>query len=126
MITEKDDRIIRPTSKYQDNLTNAVNIALDYIVQNKKSFEERDYGMDRIQVSPVMRKFDELICKNGGFEIDGRTLRHAHGIGNNNEWDIVDKELVKVGDFYCNDDMFGGVYVGVEVDGDVIRKHHLR
>ena len=126
MITEKDDRIIRPTSKYQDNLMNAVNIAFDYILQNKKSFEKYDWGMERIKVSPVTDKFDEIIKTNGGFEIDGRTLRHAHSIGNNNEWDIVDKELVKVGSFYCNDDMFGGVYIGVEIDGEVVRKHHLR
>ena len=92
----------------------------------KKSFEEYDWGMERIQVRPVAEKFDEIIKENGGFELDGRTLRHANGIGNNNEWDIVDKELVKVGSFYCNSDMFGGVFVGVEIDGTVVRRHHLR
>jgi hypothetical protein len=34
--------------------------------------------------------FDELISKDG-FEIDARSVRHAYGIGNNNEWDVLDK-----------------------------------
>ena len=74
----------------------------------------------------VIKEFDKLICEFGGFELDGRTLRHAHGIGNNSEYDVVDKDLVKVGTFYCNSDMFGGVYTGVTLNGEVIIKYHLR
>jgi hypothetical protein len=125
MITDKDERTFTK-SRYIDKFHKAIDIAWNKIIQNQQEYSEYDWGMDRIQVNKVTKAFDKIIYESGGFELDGRSLRHAHGIGNNNEWDIVDKDLIKIGNFYCNSDMFGGVYIGIEVNGDIIKKAHLR
>lgn len=125
MITETDPRV-QTTSRYGDDFRKVINQAFQTIKSNVKQYEEYDYGMDRVQKHKVIQAFDELIYEMGGFELDGRTLRHAHGIGNNSEYDVVDKDLVKVGTFYCNDDMFGGVYTGATLNGETIEKYHLK
>lgn len=124
MITDKDERTFT-VSKYANELPQAVHKAYENIIENIGDFVKYDWGMDRVQVYPLIHKFDELIKREGGFELDDRTLRHANGIGNNHEWDIVDKELVKVGSFYCNSNMYSSVYTGVEVNGKIIERYCL-
>ena len=68
--------------------------------------------------------FDKLISPNG-FEIDARTLRHAHGIGNNKEWDVVDKNMNKVGEFSANNNMYQGVYINVSVNGELLDRFEI-
>ena len=125
MITEKDERV-HTKSEYLTEFKEAIEIAFDKITSNVEDVSHYEYGGMRVKVSLVRDAFDRIVCNNGGFEIDARTVRHAHGIGNNNEWDVVDKDLVKVGSFYANDDMFGGVYMGVEINGEVVKRIHLR
>ena len=125
MITETDERIIIPKSEYIDDFRKIIDGVFNTLIHERRTFVEYDWGMDRVQKHQVINRFDELIKENGGFELDGRTLRHAHGIGNNSEYDIVDKDLVKVGSFYCNSDMFGGVYTGVTLDGTAVKKFFI-
>ena len=124
MITEKDERTFTK-SKYVDEFMNAIDKACDVILENRQSLCEYDYGSMRVQEKLVTKRFDEIIHANGGFEIDGRTCKHAHGIGNNNEYEIVDKELIKVGSFYCNTDMHGGAYFGVIFNGKKIKRFFI-
>ena len=125
MITEDDVRA-HSESPYFNFFKEVVPTIFQEIVDKKDSFKEKNWGMERIIVNKVVEEFDRLICENGGFEIDGRTVRHAFGIGNNNAWDIVDMNLIKVGSFYCNDDMFGGVYIGVILNGEDVLEAHLK
>lgn len=124
MITEYDERVYTE-SEFMDKFKECINPALDHIKTHKDEYKEYSNRTDRIKPKIVGREFDKYIQKYG-FELDGRSLRHAYGIGNNNEWDIVDKNLVKVGDFFCTDDMFGGVITGVKIRGRTIKKYKLR
>ena len=125
MIDENDKRI-KTNSKYASELKQVVNKAFQHIINNKNNYVEYDWGMDRVQKHKVINAFDSFICDCIGFELDSRSLKHAHGIGNNSEYDIVDKTLIKVGSFYCNSDMFGGVYTGVtDVEGNIIVGYHI-
>lgn len=124
MITENDVRA-HSVSPYFNLFKEIVPDAFQRIIDNKEDFRKYSNGIDRIDVRKVVEAFDWNICNAGGFEIDDRTLRHAFGIGNNNSWDIVDKNLIKVGIFYCNDDMFGGVFIGVILNGEKILKEHI-
>ena len=124
MITENDERV-KTKSEYVKGLPAAVDVAFNYIMANIEFLKKMDWGINRIQVLEVMKTMDELLLKYD-FELDARTRFHKQGIGNNNRWDILDKDLVKVGYFNCNSDMFGGVYIYVEVDGEKIRSEHLR
>ena len=121
MITDNDERTFTKT-KYLQEFKDSINIAFTTLLHEKRQFVEYDYGMNRIQKKPVINRFDEIIKEHGGFELDGRTLKHAHGIGNNSEYDIVDKDLIKVGAFHYNSDMFGGVYVYVKVNGETVKR----
>lgn len=124
MITDKDERTFT-NSKYIEEFKNAIDIAFAILIKEKMSLTKYEYGSRRMKPKLVTQKFDKIICQNGGFEIDGRTCRHAHGIGNNNEYDIVDKELEKVASFYCNSDMHGGVYVGVTMNGEKLKSYFI-
>ena len=124
MITEYDERIY-VESKFRDEFKKCIHPSLIHIKNNKDEYKEYDCGKKRIKPKIVGKAFDEFI-QNYGFELDGRSLRHAHGIGNNNEWDIVDKNLVKVGDFFCTDDMFGGIITGIKIKGKTIEKYEFR
>lgn len=91
----------------------ALNHIKDNFMKYARKPEIRGYS-NTFKPQDLRDAFDEQISKQG-FEIDARTLRHAYGIGNNNKWDIVDRELNKVGTFWANDNMYQGVYVGAEV-----------
>ena len=125
MITETDKRTFT-TSKYTEEFFQAIDKAFEVLIENKDDYVEYDWGMDRVKVKKVTEAFDKVICENGGFELDGRTLRHKNGIGNNNEWDIVDKDLIKVGSFNCNSDMFSGVFVYIMFNGEEIKSMKLK
>lgn len=124
MITEYDERIY-VESKFMNEFKKCIHPSLIHIKNNKDEYKEYDYGKKRIKPKIVGKAFDNFI-QNYDFELDGRSLRHAYGIGNNNEWDIVDKNLVKVGDFFCTDDMFGGVITGIKIKGKTIEKYEFR
>ena len=125
MIIEKDPRV-QTTSPYTEEFHKTTHKAFQTIKSNVKQYTEYEWGMDRVQKHKIIQAFDQIIQEQGGFELDARTLRHANGIGNNSEYDVVDKDLIKVGTFYCNDDMFGGVYTGATLNGETIEKYHLR
>lgn len=124
MIKEYDDRIYQ--SEYTDEFKKIALEAMNHIKENFMDYAEKgDLGYsNKFRPQVICRAFDKIIMQSG-FEIDGRTLTHAHGIGNNNKWIIIDKNLVNVGEFYCNDDMYNGVYVGVSIQGKVLDKFEI-
>ena len=124
MITEYDERVY-VESEFMDEFKRCIHPALTYIQHHKEEYKEYDYGIKRMQTKMVANAFDKFI-QDYGFELDGRSLKHAYGIGNNNNWDIVDKNLVKVGDFFCTNDMYGGVIVGVKIKGEIVESHKVR
>lgn len=119
MITEFDDRVNFGDFEKFEKVGKE---ALDYIRKNFMEYakppEIRGYSNT---FNPYVFRdvFDEQISKQG-FEIDTRTLRHAYGIGNNNEWDIADKDMNKVGEFWANDNMYQGLYIGANTKGKKI------
>ena len=74
----------------------------------------REYELD---VDKVMEQVDKILIRYD-FDVDARECKHAFGIGNNNEWNIVDKELEPFAELHCTDDMFGGVIVYFTMNGD--------
>ena len=120
MITEYDDRVY-VESEYVDDFKNAVEFAMNFIRRNFMKYARKgDLGYSHKFSPYVIRDaFDKLMMEYG-FEVDGRSVRHAYGIGNNNEWDVVDKDMGKVGEFYANNNMYNGVYVGVSIKGNVV------
>ena len=97
--------------------------AFDYIAEHIDDFTEYDWGMNRVQVHLVFKEFTRrLVAEPYGFSF--MNLKHAHGIGNNNEWDVVKKDK-KIGTFYCTDDMFGGVRTGITIDGRIVDKREF-
>ena len=124
MITEYDERVYIE-SEFMDEFKRCIYPALAHIKKNKEAYKKYDCRMMRMQPKMVANAFDRFI-QDYGFELDGRTLKHAYGIGNNNEWDIVDKNLIKVGNFFCTDDMHGGVIVGVEIKGKIVESYKIR
>lgn len=116
MITDEQ---VYEESKYMDEFYHAVSAVMAYLRGNFMKYakppEYRGYE-HKFYPKDIMKAFDEQMMKYG-FEIDARTLKHAHGIGNNNEWDIVDKDINKVGEFYATNNMYHGVILGVCVNG---------
>ena len=125
MITENDKR--KYPSEFIEEFKESALKAMNHIRENfmdyAQSPEIRGYS-NTFNAYRIRDAFDELILKDG-FEIDTTTIRHAHGIGNNKKWDVVDKDLNKVGDFYANDDMYQGVYLGVQIQGKNIDSFHI-
>ena len=120
MITENDDRLY--TSKYQDEFKQVALDALNHMKENFMDYAtEPDVRGYTYRFSPytIRDEFDDLIIKHG-FEIDATSIRHAYGIGNNNEWDIVDINMDKVGEFFATDNMYQGCILGVRIKGRTI------
>lgn len=122
MITETDERVAIPVD---EKLKKTVYNAFNTIIENLSFYKEYEWGIDRLQVNTIRDKFDELIMEDG-YEIDERTRYHKYGIGNNNRWEIVNSDLECVGYFNCNSDMYGGVYIYLEVNGEKYLSEHLR
>ena len=118
MITEYDERV--NTSKYIEDFKEVAQNALNHIREHFMEYKEEStsYGYsNEFRGKTIMKVFDKLISPHG-FEVDARTIRYAHGIGNNKEWDVVDKNLEKVGDFSAVDNMYCGVILRVTVKGE--------
>lgn len=125
MITAKN-KIEKP-SKFTEEFKASAQKAMQYIREHFMDYAQPPEirGYDNTFNPYVIRNaFDELILKDG-FQIDATTIRHAHGIGNNNRWDIVDKELNKVGEFYANDNMYQGVNLGIQIKGKTIDRFRI-
>ena len=123
MITEND----KYSSEFEKEFKKSARKAMNYIKENFMDYAQPPEirGYDNTFNPYVIRNaFDELILQDG-FEIDATTIRHAHGIGNNNKWDVVDKNLNKVGDFYANDNMYQGVALGVQIRGKTIARFEI-
>ena len=89
------------------------------IDRNIENYIKYDWGMERAQLHLIVDEvFDNLT--NIGFSF--RNLKHAHGIGNNNEWEIVKDDDETIGKFWCTDDKFGGVVTGIIIDGGASMK----
>lgn len=125
MITENDKR--KYPSEFAEEFKESALKAMNYIRENFMNYaqppEIRGYS-NTFSPYKIRNVFDELILQDG-FEIDATTIRHAHGIGNNNKWDVVDKDLNKVGDFYANDNMYQGVALGVQIQGETIDRFEI-
>lgn len=122
MINKGDERLLTksPMTKMLKIVAQSI---IDNLVAHRKEDEEYDYGMYRIQERKVVERVDKLLM-GMDLEIDATSVEHAHGIGNNNSYKIVDKDMLKAGEFYCNTDMYSGVYVGFTIDGETIAKAH--
>lgn len=125
MITAKDK--IETPSKFTEEFKASAKKAMKYIRKNFMDYAQPPEirGYDNTFNPYIIRnEFDRLILQDG-FQIDATTIRHAHGIGNNNKWDIVDKEMNKVGEFYANDNMYQGVNLGVQIKGKTIDRFRI-
>lgn len=117
MITAKDPRVATQ-SKYVKELKTAMDEVYETLPKCHGSvLGKKDYINHHLSAHKVMAKIDEIIMKYG-FEVDARECKHAHGIGNNNEWKIVDRELEHVAELHCINNMYGGVIVYVTLNGD--------
>lgn len=83
------------------------------IDENIENYVEHEWGMKRAQLNLIV---DEVFDNLTGMGFSFRNLKHAHGIGNNNEWKIVNDDDKAIGRFWCTDDMFGGIVTGVIID----------
>ncbi len=94
---------------------------------NPKQLSKYDYGCDRVQVSMVR---DAIVSRVPKIRL-GKN-EHAHGIGNNNAYEIIytgnPAEEQICGALHLTNDMFGGVYAWVsDVDGGrKTETRHLR
>ena len=116
MISDYDERINNGNFEgYEESARKALKHIRENFMDYAEPPEIRGYSHT---FNPYVFRnlFDELISKDG-FEIDARSLRHAHGIGNNHKWDVLDEELNKVGEFWANDNMYQGIYIGTNVKG---------
>lgn len=83
--------------------------ALLAVYNNPSSVSKYSWGMDRVEVHLVK----DAVERRTGIKLT-RPI-HAHGIGNNNAYEIVFTDTQKgeeqiVGLLHLNDDMFGNVY----------------
>ena len=124
MITEYDERVCNGNVK---EFKEAAQEVMNHFRNNFMDYAQppRIRGYSRDFKPKVFRDAFDRLMMNRGFEIDARTLRHAHGIGNNNRWDVVDKDLNKVGEFYANNNMYHGVYIGVISKDGIIDKFEI-
>lgn len=121
MITKYDERVY-VESKYIEEFKKVVIKTLDYMREHFMEYKEPRASLGysyEFRARNIAIIFDSLISKYG-FELDERTLTHAYGIGNNNEWEVVDKNLDPVGKFYATNNMYCGVILGVTVKGEKI------
>lgn len=117
MITEYDERVNQGNfEEFKEVARKALNHIRNNFMSYAKPPEIRGYDY-KFSPYTFRDEFDRLISPYG-FEIDARSIRHAYGIGNNNEWDVVDKNMNKVGEFSANNNMYHGVYLNVYVKED--------
>ncbi len=121
MITKYDERVYiesKYTEEFKEVTIKVLNHMREHFMEYKEERASLGYS-NEFRARNIAKIFDSLIMEHG-FELDGRTLTHAHGIGNNNEWEIVDKNLNPVGNFYATDNMYCGVILGVTIKGEKI------
>ena len=106
------------------NMEEISEVVLYKLTVDKNNLKEEDWGMDRIQVKLVKDYVNTILTEIFGLEVDDSSLTHKFGIGNNNKWNIVDDDRV-ICQFYCNTDMFGGVFIGFTNNDDTINKIQL-
>lgn len=119
MITEYDERINKGDfEEFKQVAKQALNHIRKNFMEYAKPPEIRGYTNT---FSPYTMRdvFDEQISPKG-YEIDARSIRHAYGIGNNNEWDIVDSNMNKIGEFNAINNMYQGVYISVHIKGEYL------
>jgi hypothetical protein len=119
MITKYDERVY-VESKYGEEFKTSCFEVLNHMREHFMEYKEEHSSLgysNTFRARTIAKKFDELLSEYG-FELDERTLTHAHGIGNNNEWEIVDKDINPVGSFYATDNMYSGVILGVTIKGE--------
>lgn len=125
MITEYDERVNKGNfEEFKPVAKQALNHIRKHFMEYAKPPEIRGYENT---FSPYTMRdvFDEQISPKG-FEIDARSIRHAYGIGNNNEWDIVDANMNKIGTFNAVDNMYQGVYISVLIKGKYFDGFEIR
>jgi len=84
---------------------------------NPSELREYSYGIDRVKVSYVR---DAILARSYGIKLG--KVEHAHGIGNNNAYEIIYTgnpiEEQICGYLHLTDDMYGGVICWVsDYDG---------
>lgn len=121
MITKYDERVYEE-SKYTEEFKKVAIKVLNHMREHFMEYKEPRARLgysNEFRARRIAEEFDNLISKHG-FELDERTLTHTHGIGNNNEWEVVDKDLNPVGKFYATNDMYCGVILGVKIKDEKI------
>ena len=114
MITEYDTRVNNGDFEgFRKTAKKALKHIREHFMDYAQAPDIRGYS-HRFSPYTLRDEFDRLISQDG-FEIDARSIKHAYGIGNNNEWDILDKNMNKVGTFNANNNMYHGVYLNVYV-----------
>lgn len=119
MITEYDNRVYTK-SKYEEEFKNICFDVLNHMREHFMEYTEKSSSLgysNTFRARTIAKEFDKLISEYG-FELDERTLTHAYGIGNNNEWKVADKDLNYVAEFHATDNMYCGVIVYVTIRGE--------
>lgn len=104
-----DDAMYKPIAAHINDVIHHINPA---------SCRRYEYGMDRVQVSMVR---DTILMRVPHIRL-GKN-EHAHGIGNNNSYEIIytgnSSEEQICGLLHLTNDMFGGVIAWVsDIDGN--------
>ena len=107
---------------YDDSKYDEVRDAIMLYVRNHinpKDVAEYSYGSNRVEPRLVR----DAVERHLGNDYKFGKCEHAHGIGNNNAWEIIymGEEEQICGLFHATDDMYGGVYCWV-TDIDEERK----
>lgn len=107
-------RIVYDDSKF-DNLAECFNKMMMDMRTTYAELTEMKYGSARASWSKYKAAIEKTLKANG-FELWGNAY-HAHGIGNNNEWEIIctqGDEYQICGKIYLTHGMYGDVYGGVK------------
>lgn len=105
---------------YDDTMQKeAVKLVSEYLVFLNNHIERvvrYEWGMDRVQRSLVKERLQGYL-EDYGFDI-GKTVTHAHGIGNNCQYPIYYNgdiyEIQHCANININSGLYGDVYVSVE------------
>ena len=88
---------------------------MEHLSLNMKRVTRREYGMERVQKTEVKERINGFI-EDYSFEI-GKTVTHAHGIGNNCQYPVyyhTTNEIQHCANININSGMYGEVYVSIE------------
>ena len=114
-----DDTMQEMAIKLVDKVMAHLNRRIDLVV-------EYEWGMDRVQRAKVKERINGAL-EDYSMEI-GKTVTHAHGIGNNCMYPIYYNDINEIqhcANININNGLYGDVYVSIEnYNGKVVSKRY--